>query len=106
MDLVPEAFLAVRSGVPAGRAVIERAAGAGGATMEAGAAALRDMDDFARRGGLIDRRQRHRLAGHRRQTKAKREHGCSKNSHLVFPFLSFFAAMRQNRVYANNLAAR
>jgi hypothetical protein len=54
--------------------------------MEAGAAALRDVNDLARSGGLIDRCQRHRLGGHREQAEAERKRGCSKNLHRVsFP---------------------
>jgi hypothetical protein len=74
--------------------------------MEAGPAALRDMNDVARRGGWIDRRQRQGLGGHRHQAEAEADHGSSKNLHQMFPFLSFFAAMRQNRLYENKLTAR
>src|SRR5262245_8625712 len=56
---IGEALPAVGSGMPAGRAAIERAAGAIGAAMEARTAALGDLDDFRLR--WSDWRHRHRL---------------------------------------------
>jgi hypothetical protein len=56
--------------------------------MEAGAAALGNVNDVTRGRGLIDRRQRHSLGGHREQAEAQRKRGSSKNLHRVsFPLV-------------------
>jgi hypothetical protein len=65
----------------------------------AGAAAAGDLNRVGG-GGLVKRRQRHRLrGGHRRQPKTQAKNGNSKQFHDKF-FLSKIAAMRRFRNYA------
>src|SRR6185437_1677562 len=84
-----EATAAIRAGVKAGRAVIQRAAAAIGTAVPAPSAAAGHLDDDGIAGG--DRRdgcERHGLrAGRREQTEAERKSRSSKEFHG--PFLSF-----------------
>jgi hypothetical protein len=75
--------------------------------MHAGAAALGDGDDIARSGGVIGRRQRHRLSRHRQrhQAETEGERRCSKYLHRGFPFFSF-CALRPFRRNATDQAIR
>jgi hypothetical protein len=68
----------------------------------AGAAAAGYLDGVGG-GGLVERRQRHRLrGGHRRQTKTQAQNGNGKQFHDKF-FLSKIAATRRFRNYAETV---
>src|SRR5580693_5239518 len=84
---IAEALFAVRTRMPAGRAIIQRATAAIRAAVPAGATAAGDLNRVGG-GGLVERRQRHRLrGGHRRQRKTQAQNGNSKQFHDKF-FLS------------------
>jgi len=83
MTSVPEALLAVRPGMPARRTAEQRTARTGRSAVEAGAAALRNPDDFVRC-GFIDRIDRHRLGGRRHQAETNGKRRCNKPLHGLF----------------------
>jgi hypothetical protein len=95
---VSKALLAVGPGVPARRAVVERAAGAGRAAVETRAATLRHPDDFVRR-GFAGRVHRHRLGGGGHQAEANGKRGCNKHF-ILSSFLSIcFSICRDAAVF-------
>jgi hypothetical protein len=95
---VPKAAPAERPGMPAGRAIVHRAATAIGTAVPAGAAAAGDADDVGRC-GLIERSQRHGpRRGDRRKAEANGKRRCNKYLHSPsFPLN--FAATRQLRTW-------
>jgi uncharacterized membrane protein YgcG len=90
---------AKRPGMPAPRTIIERAACPTRAAVPTGPTTLRNQCDIAR-SGFFDRIHRHRLGGHRHEAEANGERRCSKHFHRLS---SPFAAMRQIRIYADNV---
>src|SRR5450755_2161536 len=74
--------------MPAGRAVVHRAASAIGTAVPAGPTATGDADGVGRH-GLIERSKRHcARGGDRRKAEANRKGRCSKYFHGLLPFHS------------------
>jgi hypothetical protein len=86
---VPEAAPPERAGMPAGRAIIHRAASAIGTPVPAESAAAGDADDVGRR-SLIERGQRH---GPRRGDRRKAEANGKRGSDEYFHSLSFLSIL-------------
>jgi hypothetical protein len=80
-------MLAERSGMPARRTVIERAASAIGTSVQTEPTSAGDPDGVGRR-GLIERSQRHcPRRGDRRKAETNSKRRCSKHFHGSVPFL-------------------
>src|ERR1039458_4482424 len=85
---VAEATPAERPGMPAGRAVVHRAAAAIGTAVPAGPTTAGDADGVTR-DGLVERGQRHRRRRRdRRKAEANRKRRRKKHFHGYFPFLT------------------